>query len=121
MQYALLYFETPTEYARRTGPDQDAYWGAWTTYMGMMHEKGVSQGGQALHPGQSTVVRSAGADRIIEDGPFAEAREELGGFVIVDVPDLDAALTYAQAAPCAAPGAGHVEVHPVLQMQTEDA
>lgn len=121
MQYALLYFETPKEVARRTSADAETYWGAWTTYMGMMREEGVSQGGQALHPGQSTVVRKTDAGRVIEDGPFAEAREELGGFVIVEVPDLEAACRYAEAAPCAAPGAGHVEVHPVLQMQASDA
>ncbi|MEM8551248.1 MAG: YciI family protein [Pseudomonadota bacterium] len=120
MQYALLYFETPSEYARRNGPDADTYWAAWTNYMAMMREKGIVQGGNALQPAETrTLVRASETGRVVEDGPFAEAREELGGFVIIDVADLDEALAMAEAAPCAK--AGHVEVRPVLAPQAAEA
>jgi hypothetical protein len=46
-----------------------------------------------LHPpGSATVLRPAGAEMIMTDGPFAEGKEHLGGFTVIDVPDLDAAL-----------------------------
>ncbi|MEM6762256.1 MAG: YciI family protein [Pseudomonadota bacterium] len=120
MQYALLYFESPTEYARRTGPDAEDYWAAWTQYMELMTNRGVMRGGNALQPADTrTLVRTGPGGRVIEDGPFADAREELGGFVIIEAKDLDEALELAEAAPCAS--SGHVEVRPVLVPQGKEA
>ncbi|MEM9222228.1 MAG: YciI family protein [Pseudomonadota bacterium] len=122
MQYALIFYEMPAESARRNGPDAEDYWTSWTNYMAMMRERGAMKGGNALHPGKGTLVKhAADGSRIVEDGPYAESREELGGFVIVDVENLDAAITFASAAPCAQAGKGRVEVHPVLEMQSKPA
>ena len=114
MRYALLYYEKPEEVAKRHDPSAvEAYWAGWTAYMGMIAERGIMQGGAGLEPPPTaTRVTSGPGGRTVQDGPFAEAREELGGFVIIDVPDLDAALEIAAHAPCAS--AGHVEVRPCL-------
>lgn len=112
MQYALIYHETAAELARRDS-DTSAYWGAWDAYMGAMGGAGIMRGGAGLlPPSTATTLRIAGGEWQVEDGPFADTKEQLGGFVVIDVPDLDAALAWAARAPCA--GAGSVEVRPTL-------
>jgi len=112
MQFALIYHETPAEMARRD-TDTSAYWGAWNAYMGAMGGAGVMRGGQGLMPpAMATTLRIADGEWQVEDGPFADTKELLGGFVVIEVDDLDAALAWAARAPCAA--AGSVEVRPVL-------
>jgi hypothetical protein len=73
---------------------------------------GVFVGGAPLKDtGTATTVRLKDGRRLVQDGPFAEAKEQLGGFVILDVPSLDAALEWAARCPTAATGV--VEVRPV--------
>ena len=116
MQYALIYHETPAELARRNS-DTEAYWGAWDAYMGAMGAAGIMRGGAGLlTPDTATTLRISGGEWQVEDGPFADTKELLGGFVIIDVADLDAALAWAARAPCAA--AGSVEVRPTLPPQS---
>lgn len=114
MHYVLLYNETDAERGKRDDAAQaDAYWGAWTAYMGALAGAGVMVSGNGLQPPETaTTLRIEGGTRHVQDGPFADTKERLGGYVVVDVPDLDAALEWAAQAPCA--GAGSVEVRPVL-------
>ena len=112
MQYALIYHETAAELARRD-TDGDAYWGAWNAYMGAMGGAGIMRGGAGLMPpATATTLRIADGQWQVEDGPFADTKEQLGGFVVIEVDDLDAALAWAARAPCAP--AGSVEVRPLL-------
>ena len=60
-------------------------------------------------------MQVAGGKRQVQDGPFADTKEQLGGFFVIDVADLDTALAWAARAPCAATGG--VEVRPVLPRQ----
>ncbi|MEM8664528.1 MAG: YciI family protein [Pseudomonadota bacterium] len=114
MQYCLMYFEAPTETARRTAPDADSYWANWSRYFEMVRGATDIIEGNPLQPGETkTLVRSGPGGRVVEDGPFADAREELAGYVIVDVPNIDEAIALAEGAPCASDG-GHVEIRPVL-------
>lgn len=114
MQYALLYHETPAELARSETAEAPAYWGAWNAYMAAMAAAGIMRGGNALmRPQTATTLRIANGKWQVEDGPFADTKEQLGGFVIIEVTDLDAALAWAARAPCAA--AGSVEVRPVME------
>ena len=116
MQYMLIACETADEVARRDGPDAAAYWGAWTAYSQAIAQSGVLLSGNALKPpNTATTVRLKDGHRHVEDGPYADAKEQLGGYFIIDVPDLDKALEWAARMPCA--GAGAVEVRPVLEMQ----
>ncbi len=114
MHYMLIYRETPEELGKRDDPAQaEAYWGGWSAYMGAMAQSGVMVSGNALQPpGTATTLRIADGKRHVVDGPFADTKEMLGGYVIIDAADLDGALEWAARAPCAA--AGSVEVRPVL-------
>ncbi len=81
------------------------------TFNGKLQEKGAWVFAGGLHPANTaTVVRVAGGDVLTTDGPFAESKEQLGGFWIITAPDLDAALAWAREATvaCQAP----VEVRP---------
>lgn len=114
MQFMLIFKETTTEVARRDDPAAaPAYWGAWGAYVGAMHESGIVLSGNGLQaPRTATHVRVEGGKRQVQDGPFADTHEHLGGYFIVDAPSLDVALEWAARAPCAS--AGSVEVRPVL-------
>lgn len=114
MQYAILVYETPAELAAREDPARaGAYWAAYTAYSQALVEAGVARGGAGLHPpAMATTVRLRGGQRQVQDGPFADTKELLGGLFLIDVPDLDAALEWAARCPAAATGS--VEVRPQL-------
>ncbi len=115
MKYCIMVYETLQDFSKRTNQDAQAYWAAYSAYGKALHEAQVSAGGQALQPpGTGTTLRLNGGKRHVQDGPYADTKEQLGGFFIVDVPDLDAALEWAARCPAAATGA--VEVRPVLPM-----
>lgn len=114
MQFMLIFKETAAEVARRDDPAAaPAYWGAWTAYVGAMHGSGIVVSGNALQaPRTANHVRVEGGKRQVQDGPFADTHEHLGGYFIVETANLDDALEWAARAPCAS--AGSVEVRPVL-------
>lgn len=114
MQYMLIYKETDVQFAERDHPEKaGAYWGAWTAYVGALAQAGVMVSGNGLQgPHAATTVRVRDGRREVQDGPYADAKEQLGGYMIVEVPDLDAALEWAARAPSAAYAS--VEVRPVL-------
>ena len=115
MNYMIMVYETEAAFRARSDEKKGAYWGAYKAYTQALRDAGVLTGGHALQPAFSaTTVRLRGGTREVQDGPYAEAKEQLGGYYIVDVPDLDAALGWAARCPAAADGA--VEVRPVLSM-----
>jgi hypothetical protein len=74
---------------------------------------GVIVSGDALHPvASATTVRVRDGERLLTDGPFAETREQLGGYYVVDVADIDEAIEWAAKIPGAATGS--VEVRPIM-------
>src|ERR671937_3117515 len=78
-----------------------------------MQEKGVLAAGEGLYPTQTaTTVRVRGDDRTVTDGPFAETKEQLGGFYVLDVKDLDEAIEWAAKIPGAQRGS--IEIRPVM-------
>lgn len=114
MQYALLFYQSPDEFAARTDPKKrEAFWASFVPYMKALTEAGIVVAGAGLEPPDvATSIRLNGGKRQVQDGPFAEAKEQLGGFFIIDVPNLDVALEWAARYP--AGPAGGVEVRPVL-------
>jgi hypothetical protein len=114
MQYMLMLNETEAEFARRTDPaETEAYWGGWNAFIGAMAQAGVIVKGDGLQgPMLATTLRVIDGKRHVQDGPFADTKEQLGGYFVIEVPDLDAALDWAARAPCALTGS--VEVRPVL-------
>ena len=112
MKYVMLIHETPAAVAGRgQGPDHP-YIAAWRAYHKALVDAGVYVAGAPLKLNDtSTTVRLEQGKRRVQDGPFVEAKEQLGGFCIIEVKDLDAALDWA--ARCPAAGYGAVEVRAV--------
>jgi hypothetical protein len=115
VNYTLLIYERPTDFAARTDPArQPAFWQSWKAYSQALRDAGVMAGGAGLEPPETaTTVRLANGERMVQDGPFADTKEQLGGFFIIDVPDLDTALAWAARCPAAAYGT--MEVRPNLR------
>lgn len=114
MQYMLIYKETAEDFAQREDPAKAAaYWGAWSAYIGSIAQAGVMVSGNGLQPPHaSTIVRIRDGKRQVQDGPYADTKEHLGGYVVIEVPSLDLALEWAARSPCVA--SGSTEIRPVL-------
>src|SRR5262245_50120320 len=111
MRYVMLIYETPTDCTRRL-TDKEPYVAAWRSYHQALVEAGAYVVGAPLKEiGTATTIRVKGGQRHVQDGPFAESKEQLGGFTILDCESLDAALEWAARSPAAASGA--VEVRPL--------
>lgn len=114
MQYILLLNEPESEFAKRNHPeDSGPYWGGWNAFIGAMAQAGIIVKGDGLQgPHTATTVRVRDGKRTVEDGPFADTKEQLGGYFVIEVPDLDTALDWAARAPSASYAS--VEVRPVM-------
>lgn len=113
MKYIALIYTDPSTMTRPDSPEfgkmMDGYRAANETY----HRDGVYVTGDALQPASTaTTVRVRGGRTETMDGPFAETKEQLAGFYILDCADLDGAIRYASLIPDAARGA--VEVRPIM-------
>ncbi len=112
MQFALLVYESPEAFAARKNDDNDPYLGAWRAYHKALVEAGIFVAGDPLQlPETGTTVQLKDGERRVQDGPYADTKEQLGGFTILELPSLDAALDWA--ARCPAASAGAVEVRPL--------
>jgi hypothetical protein len=107
-------------YSDETGLDQvsEAEWAetmeAYNAFTAEVREKGLMVGGEALHPTRTaTTVRVRDGKIMTTDGPFAETKEALGGFYMLNCKDLDEALEYAAKIPGAK--VGSIEVRPVME------
>jgi hypothetical protein len=115
MQYMLLIYEPESAYDGAAGETlrKDVV-ARHMALAGELRERGVLQAGAGLQSiTTATTVLTSGGKQTIHDGPFAETREHLGGYYLVEVPDLDAALAIAKRVP-GAEGA-KVEVRPLMQ------
>ena len=109
MQFALLIYESSEAFATRKN---DSYTGAWRGYYKALVDAGIFVGGDPLEvPETSTTVRLTEGRRRVQDGPYADTKEQLGGFTILELPSLDSALDWAARCPAASYGA--VEVRPL--------
>ena len=112
MQFALLVYESSEAFAARSGDGTDPYTGAWRAYHKALVESGKYVAGDPLEaPETGTTVRLREGKRRVQDGPIADTKEQLGGFIIMELPSLDEALDWAARCPTAATGA--VEVRPL--------
>lgn len=110
MEYAIIVYEDARDLAERTSP---AYLGAYTAYTEALVAAGVMRGGAALQaPATATRLRVRDDRREVHDGPFADTKEQFGGFYVIEAADLDEALRWASRCPAAA-RAG-VEVRPLM-------
>jgi hypothetical protein len=115
MRYLLLIYGEESSTA--TDPAEmervmNEYW----AYEDAVKSAGVKQASEALQDSSTaTTVRVKDTERVVTDGPFAETREVLGGFYLLDVPDLDAALDWA--ARCPGAKYGSIEVRPIMEYE----
>ncbi|MGL4235347.1 YciI family protein [Tabrizicola sp.] len=112
MKYMIMNYIPPQD---MTAPDE-ARWAAeyalYGAYTKALIDAGVMVGGNGLHPSSTaTTLRLQDGKRQVQDGPYAATKDQLGGFYIIEVPDLDTALHWAALNPAASTGA--VEVRPV--------
>lgn len=114
MHYMIAFYETEEQFKERNDPaKKQAYWGAWGAYIKSLHETGQVVSGAGLQsPATATTVRVRKGERIVHDGPYADTKEQLAGYFVMDLPDLDAALGLAARSPAAS--VASVEVRPVL-------
>ena len=109
MKFVMLIHESAAAVAGRGQGPQHPYIAAWRAYHKAIVDAGVFVGGAPLQLNDtSTTVRLEQGRRRVQDGPFVEAKEQLGGFCIIEVKDLDAALDWAARCPAAAYGAVEV-------------
>ncbi len=113
MRYAMLVYETEAGVQSRDDPEYQA---AYKAYIEAIYGTGVAVGGSGLQDAETTAttVRLVDGKRHIEDGPFPDTKEQLAGFFLIDVPDLERALEWAARCPSVARG-GIVEVRPALE------
>lgn len=114
MQYLIMATETEDDFDARDDPARaEAYWAGWTAYIPALTESGALVAAAGLQPpATATTVRRRDGRRLVQDGPFADTKEQLAGYFVVEVPDLDAALAWA--AQCPSADTASVEVRPLL-------
>lgn len=111
MKFAMLIYEPPDAFeSRKSGTG--SYTAAWRAYHKALEASGAIVAGDPLEvPETGTTIRIKDGKRGVQDGPYADTKEQLGGFTILEVPSLDAALEWAARCPAASYGA--VEIRPL--------
>ena len=112
MQYLLLIYRSEAEAAKASQADMNKMHADFRTFTQSIIQSGNFKAGDALQPvSMATTVRVRGGKTLATDGPFAETREQLGGYYLVDAKDLDEAIGMAARIPLAATGS--IEVRPI--------
>jgi hypothetical protein len=115
MQYLLMIYGGEAAMQNRSQEEIGRVVGAFMAYTEAVKSAGVLVGSNRLRPtNTATTVRLADGKTQVLNGPYAETREQLGGYYLIDVPDLDAALSWA--ARCPGAEYGTIEVRPVWEM-----
>ena len=113
MQYLLLIYRSEAELSKMTAADRQAMSAEYGTYTQSIIQSGHFKAGDGLQPTTTaTSVRVRDGKTLTTDGPFAETREQLGGYYLVEAKDLDTALGIAARIPGAKTGT--IEVRPVM-------
>lgn len=116
MNYILMDYVQEAGWPQLSKADQERWLGAYRSYMGAMTKAGILRTSSGLKPTSSaTTVRVRDDKPVVLDGPYADTKEQLGGFHIIEVPDLDAAISWAALSPTALHGV--VEVRPLWVSQ----
>jgi hypothetical protein len=114
MKYILMDYVTEGGWTELTKSAQEQWLGAYRAYMEAMSKAGVLRDSRGLYPTTAaTTVRVVNDKPQVLDGPYAETKEQLGGFHIIEVADIDAAIAWAARSPTALHGS--VEVRPVRE------
>ena len=113
MKYMLVLFGDES-WEDRSPEETQAAMAAWDEYTSALVEAGAMVSGEGLAPSATAKTVRLGDEHVVTDGPFAETKEQLGGFYVIDVPDLDAAVEWAHRLPMPD---GAAEVRPVMDYE----
>jgi hypothetical protein len=114
MQYLLLIYDQETQWAAMPEAEQQKMYQRYGTLTQDLQKSGKMLGGNQLQPiSTATTVRIRNGKKLVTDGPFAETKEQLGGFYLVEAKDLDDALAIAARIPSAETGS--IEVRPLVK------
>jgi len=115
MQYLLMAYVDEAGWPKMSKSEQEQGVAAYAAYSEALKTSGVMKGSNRLQPSSAatTVGNTNGKSQVL-DGPYVDSKEQLGGYFLIDVADLDAALSWA--ARCPAVGHGAVEVRPIWSM-----
>jgi hypothetical protein len=116
MQYLLMLHFPPGEGPQEGDPAFDDEMRRWGELNAEMRAAGVMVSASGLHLDATTTVRAPGGEVTVTDGPYAETKEVLFSFYVIDVPDLDAATAWAAKMPSAEYGS--IEVRPLMGLET---
>ena len=115
MNYLLMIYASETQENAMPPDETGKIMQAYGAYTEALSKAGVLQGSNRLRPvSDATSVRVRNGKTEVLNGPYAETREQLGGYYLIDVPDLDAALSWA--ARCPSSSYGTIEVRPIWAM-----
>ncbi|MEM6294737.1 MAG: YciI family protein [Myxococcota bacterium] len=111
MRYTFLLYSSESDFADATPEQMAAQKAAYGEYIGALRAAGVLVDTDWLQPTPTaTTITLRDGERRVQDGPFADTKEQLGGYFVVDVPNLDAAIEWAEKSPAAKHGL--VEIRP---------
>jgi hypothetical protein len=114
MQYMLLIYSNENDWQNQAPEQLQEMYAAYGAFTEELIASGVMQGGSELKPiTTATTVRVRGGKTLTMDGPFAETKEQLGGYYLIDVADLDQAIFWAAKIPSALNGS--IEIRPVAE------
>ena len=114
MRYMLLIYDREADWAKLSSEKQKEIMAAYRAFTGEIRKSGHYRAGDQLAPVEmATTVRVRDGRRVTTDGPFAETREQLGGYYVVEAKDLDEALFLAERLPSARMGS--IEVRPLVE------
>jgi hypothetical protein len=115
VKYVLSIYVDESTMTERSPEENRQIMAAWDAYTAEVRDAGVHLGGEGLQPTETaTTVRFQGEEHSITDGPFAETKEALGGFYLLECKDLDEAIGWAEKIPMRQ---GSVEVRPVMDYE----
>jgi hypothetical protein len=120
MQYLLLIHDDEAQWGDMPEDDRNSIYAEYGQYTQELESRGILVGANQLQPSSTaTVVHVSDGKTLTTDGPFAETKEVLGGYYLIDVETLDEALDWAAKIPSAR--YGHIEVRPIVMREAEVA
>ena len=120
MQFALLIYDDEASWANLSEEEANAYMGEWWSYTEELKKSGAYVAGEALQPiATAKSVRVRDGEQLVTDGPFAETKEQFGGFYLIDVETEEEAQKWAAKIPSTRTGT--TEVRPLMVFDNEPA
>ena len=115
MRYLLLIYAQEAPEGSLSEKEREAYMGQWLGFTEEFQKSGTMRSGEPLQPtATATTVRLRDGKRVTSDGPFAETKEQLGGYFIIEADNLDTAIEWSSRMPHL-PWGGSVEIRPIME------